>query len=168
MPTLLRIALLVRHNPPYKPLDIILSYSHLSLQNDALKAFSQLFYERAKVQQVIAASPLSMGLLTTAPPPWHPAPKDLQLIANKEAGRVSASWAGGLPNLALGYAMRHSIDVGMPLAVGFSTLREVHESVRVWREVQARVDGENRKRKEEEVVKVFDRAGYKDYSWSSP
>ena len=64
--------------------------------------------------------------------------------------------------------MRHSIDVGMPLAVGFSTVREVHESVKVWREVHGRVDGENRKRKEEEVVKVFDRAGYKDYSWSSP
>lgn len=108
-----------------------------------------------------------MGLLTPAPPPWHPAPKDL-LIANKEAGRVSASWAGGLPNLALGYAMRHSIDVEMPMAVGFSTLREVHESVRVWREVQAGLDGANRRHKEEEVTKVFDRAGFKDYSWSSP
>lgn len=155
------------HNPPYKPLDIVLSYSHLSLQNDTLRAFSPHFYERAKVQQVISASPLSMGLLTPAPPPWHPAPKGL-LMGNKEAVRVSASWAGGLPNLALGYAMRHTNEDGMPLAIGFSTLREVHESVRVWREVESGLDGENRRRKEEEVAKVFDRAGFKDYSWSSP
>lgn len=90
------------------------------------------------------------------------------MIASKEAGRISSQWAGGLPNLALGYAMRHSFDAGMPIAVGYSTPREVHESVRVVREIQGGVNDEKRKKSEAAGADVFSRAGYKNLSWSSP
>lgn len=167
LPTLLRLALLVLHTPPYKPLDLILSYCHLTIQNDNLKAFAPHFYERAKVTQVINASPLSMRLLTGSPPTWHPAPSEL-IVAAQEASTVSSAWIGGLPNLALGYAMRHSINAGMPMATGYSMPREVHESIRTWRQIQEGVDVKVRKMKEEDLVNIFDRAGFMGFSWASP
>jgi len=167
LPTLLRLALLVLHTPPYKPLDLILSYCHLTIQNDNLRAFTPHFYERAKVAQVVNTSPLGMGLLTPSPPAWHPAPSDL-IVAAKEAITVSSAWVGGLPNLALGYAMRHSTDAGMPMATGYSTPREVHESIKVWRQIQEGVHVEARKMREEKVVQIFDHARFKDFSWASP
>jgi len=166
LPTLLRLAILVLHTHPYKPLDLILSYCHLTLQNKGLKTFTPQFYERAKVAQVINASPLSMGLLTSSPPAWHPAPSDL-IVAAKEASTVSSAWVGGLPNLALGYALRHCTDAGIPMITGYSTPREVHESVRVWRQIQEGVHVEDRRIREEYLVKLFDQAGFMDFSWAS-
>ena len=53
LPTLLRLALLVLHTAPYEPLDVVLSYSHLNLQNSTLIAFAPVFRERALVRQLI-------------------------------------------------------------------------------------------------------------------
>jgi D-arabinose 1-dehydrogenase len=167
LPTLLRIALLILHNPPYKPLDLVLSYCHLTLQNDTLKTLGPLFRHRAQVGQVLNASPLSMGLLTPTPPLWHPAPKGV-ITAAKHAYDIAATWAGGLPNLALGYAMRYSLAAGMPLAVGFSSPNEVHESVRVWRKIQERDDDDSRRAKEAEVICVFEKDQLKNSSWPCP
>lgn len=167
MPTLLRLALLVLHTPPFKPLDLVLSYCHLTIQNDTLKAFIPHFYERAKVIQVITASPLSMGLFTPSPPPWHPAPLDL-IAAARDASSQSTPWAGGLPSLALGYAMRSSIDTVMPVVTGYSTPREVHESIRVFRQIQEGMDAEARQIMEAKVAKIFNDAGFMDFSWQSP
>jgi aryl-alcohol dehydrogenase-like predicted oxidoreductase len=165
--TLLRIALLIRHNPPYKPLDLILSYCHLTLQNDTLEIFGPLFRDRAQVQQVLNASPLSMGLLTPSPPLWHPAPRGI-IIAAQKACTVADSWVGALPNLALGYTVRQSLTAGMPLAVGYSSPHEVHESIRVWRQIRQGADDEGRRAKEVEVAKVFEEDRLKNYSWACP
>jgi len=164
LPTLLRIALLVRHNPPYKPLDLILSYCHLTLQNNTLEIFGPHFRDRAQVQQVLNASPLSMGLLTPSPPPWHPAPRGI-IIAAKNACGVAETWVGALPNLALGYALRHSLTAGMPLAVGYSSAHEVHESMGIWRQIREGTDDEGRRAKELEVAKMFHDD---DYCWPCP
>lgn len=153
--TLLRIALLVRHNAPYKPLDLVLSYCHLTLQNDALETFGPHLYNRAQVEQVVNASPLSMGLLTPSPPIWHPAPKEA-IIAAKLACQMTA---GTLPNLALGYSIRESLGAKMPVAVGYSSPQEVHASVSVLRE------DTGGKEKEDEVVNVFEAHKVKNYSW---
>ncbi|KAG6899383.1 hypothetical protein C0993_010682 [Termitomyces sp. T159_Od127] len=165
LPTLLRLALLILHTPPFKPVDVILSYSHLTLQNGTFSRFAPELQERAKVKQLLAASPFSMGLLTSFPPSWHPAPAKM-----KAAARVaSCVWPDGLPNLALGYAVRNtgSVHGNIPLVAGFSTPEEVHECVRVWREIQ---DGEveGRKKAEETVQDIFSKAGYLDWSWASP
>ncbi|KDQ29275.1 hypothetical protein PLEOSDRAFT_2849, partial [Pleurotus ostreatus PC15] len=102
LPTLLRLALCILHNPPYEPVDVILSYSHLNLQNSTFLAFAPHLITRAKVKQLLAASPLSMGLLTPSPPQWHPAPPPLKASA-AAAGKL---WDKGLPDLALGYSIR--------------------------------------------------------------
>jgi D-arabinose 1-dehydrogenase len=104
-----------------------------------------------------------MGLLTPSPPPWHPAPAKLLATAS-EAGK---GWAGDLPNLALGYAIRNT-GKGIPLVAGFSNIREVHECVKVWREVQNGINEEERMKCEAEAQETFQQAGFLDWSWASP
>lgn len=107
-----------------------------------------------------------MGLLKSDPPPWHPAPSDLRLaVAN--ACKIGDM---GLPNLATGYSLRHTISAErlLPLVVGFSTPREVHECIKVWREVQAEGSISDRKEIEKHARNIFQDAGYLDWSWASP
>jgi len=169
VPTLLRLALLVLHTPPYRPLDLVLSYCHLNLQNAAFADFASQFSERAQVKQLLTASPLSMGLLTPTPPSWHPAPRKLH-EAVSDARQNSKVWARGLPNLALGYALRKSgaSNGNIPLVAGFSHPREVHECMEVWREVAEGVHEIERKAMEEVVIETFARSGFLNWSWASP
>ena len=162
---LLRLALLILHTPPYKPVDVLLSYSHLTLQNGTFTEYARELLQRAQVGQLVAASPLSMGLLTPSPPPWHPAPAELKAAAR----RADAIWPGGLPNLALGYAFRNTgASYGnVPLVAGFSRPEEVHECIKAWREQQGEVDS-SRRGAEESVREVFRDVGYLDWSWASP
>ena len=63
-------------------LDAILSYSHACLNDDSLTEMMPYFKE--KNVGVIAASPLSMGLLTHAgPPDWHPASAELRSAVSR-------------------------------------------------------------------------------------
>lgn len=165
LPTLLRLALLILHNPPYKPIDIILSYSHSSLQNSVFEQFAPWLKGKAQVKTLVVASPLSMGLLTKQPPSWHPAPPAL-----KEAVQAARrSWDGDFIDLALGYSLGRtgSAHDNIPLVAGFSTLGEVHQCVRVWRKIQGG-DDEARKAGEEKAREIIKNAGYLDWSWSSP
>ncbi|KAG6861197.1 hypothetical protein C0995_002824 [Termitomyces sp. Mi166 len=133
--------------------------------NDTFAQFAPELRGRAKVKQLLTASPFSMGLLTSSPPPWHPAPTAMKAAAKEAAG----VWPNGLPDLALGYALRNtgSAHENTPLVAGFSTPKEVHECVRVWREIQ---DGEieGRKKGEEAVQDIFLKAGFLNWSWASP
>ncbi|CCM04029.1 uncharacterized protein FIBRA_06186 [Fibroporia radiculosa] len=165
LPTLLRLALLVLHTPPYKPLDVLLSYCHSTLQNDAFTAFVPLFRERARVSQLLTASPLCMGLLTPTPPKWHPAPPEL-LKAVKQANVVCGEWEGGLPNVAIGYGYRTASRMSMPVVVGLSNPREVHENIQVWRAIKEGKNDNARVVQEKEVSKVF--SDFVNWSWASP
>lgn len=169
LPTLLRLAILVLHTPPYKPLDLVLSYSHLNLQNATFTSFASQFHERARVKQLLTASPLNMGLLTPTPPGWHPAPDKLHQAVS-DARQKGEGWEGGLPNLALGYAIRNSGASGgdIPLVTGFSHPREVHECMEVWKEVTDVAHNTNRQAVEDSVVEVFKRSGFLNWSWASP
>ncbi|KAH6915285.1 Aldo/keto reductase [Coprinopsis sp. MPI-PUGE-AT-0042] len=169
LPTLLRLALLILHNPPHEPIDALLSYSHLCLQNSNFSLFLDQFKERAKIQTVVAASPLNMGLLTRKVPAWHPAPLALrQAVEQSQDG-----WEGDFANLALGYSMsrvgKGEVGRDVPLAIGFSNPGEVHETMRVWREIKD-ADGNDEKRKagEERTKEIIEKAGYLDWSWASP
>ena len=162
----MRLAILVLHTPPYKPLDVLLSYSHLCLQNSTFLEFIPHFYKRAKVGQLLAASPMSMGLLTSAPPSWHPAPLRLRTAVVD----ASNTWARGLPDLAMGYSIRHtnSVEEPLPLVVGFSSPEEVHECVKVWREILSVHKSEEREESEKQAQEVFRQAEFLDWSWPSP
>jgi D-arabinose 1-dehydrogenase len=173
LPTLLRIALLVLHTAPYRPLDVVLSYCHLTLQNSTLAAFAPVLRDRARVAQVITASPLSMGLLTPAPPTWHPAPVDVRLVAARAAS-VLETQDGGLPGVAIAWAVRRADERkerdanAMSTVIGLSWPAQVHQAAAVWREVQE--EGEGAAEKEErarQVIEMFEQSGWKDWSWNS-
>ncbi|KAJ7477088.1 Aldo/keto reductase [Mycena galericulata] len=166
--TLLRIALLILHTPPFKPVDVILSYSNLTLQSSTFLQFVPDLMGRAQVRQLLAASPFSMGLLTgVAPPPWHPASPAL-LAATIRASEEATARGRSLANLATGYCIRHT-GGSIPLAVGFSQPKEVHECVKVWREIEMQGEEDvNRKEQEEAIKNVFMEAGVLDWAWASP
>ncbi|THH33738.1 hypothetical protein EUX98_g479 [Antrodiella citrinella] len=167
--TLLRIAILVLHTAPFEPLDILLSYSHLHIQDDTFADFLPQLRERARVAQFIAASPLNMGLLTPAPPPWHPAQEHIHGLAQKAgAFCVEQGWEGGLPNVALGYSYRKANELGVPMVVGLSQIREVKETVKVWRGLKEQDAKEVEKRL---AVETAVKASFGDAfgsSWASP
>lgn len=170
LPTLLRLAILVLYTTPYKPLDIILSYSHSNLQNNTFDDYVTAFRTRAQVTQLVAASPLSMGLLTDSPPSWHPAPAPL-LDAKQKASELCSSWPGGLPNVALGYAFRgQTAENAIPTVVGLSSPREVHESIRVLNALKKATKDEDKARRkiETDVVELFKASGFHGWSWASP
>lgn len=167
LPTLLRLSLLVLHTAPYEPLDMLLNYSHLNLQNDAFIAFLPHFRERAKIPQLLAASPLHMGLLTPSPPPWHPAPSELRAIAQDAIVQSSDGWEAGLPNLALGYAYRRARELQVPTVVGLSRPEEVHETIRVWRELKEGTGARESERKVHEDRALARFAKFRNWSWAS-
>ncbi|KAG2159049.1 Aldo/keto reductase family-domain-containing protein [Suillus bovinus] len=173
LPTLLRIAILIQKRLG-KPVDLVMSYCHLTLQNSTLEQFKSAFGPRAGVKQVITASPIAMALLRPSPSPiaWHPAPLETKEAA-KRAVQLSQEWdasGNGLPDLALQYTFARAREIGVPVAVGLSTLEEVHASVKAWREV----DAEGLTAKEEWVTRVknvqdlFRDVQMLDYSWATP
>ncbi|KAF7301565.1 hypothetical protein MIND_00722000 [Mycena indigotica] len=166
--TLLRLALLILHNPPFKPVDVILSYSNLSLQSSTFLQFAPQLTGRAKVGQLLAASPFSMGLLTDAGPPnWHPASPELRKATINAATEVKER-GRSLADLATGYCIRNT-GGAIPLVVGLSTPREVHECVRVWREIEVGGgDDVSRVEQEDLVKKIFRDIGVLDWAWASP
>ncbi|KAI0786452.1 Aldo/keto reductase [Abortiporus biennis] len=169
LPVLLRVALLILHNPPYEPVDVLLSYSHLNLQNDTMQTFLPQLRDRARISQFVAASPINMGLLSPSPPSWHPAPQSFKDAARKaNEVCVKNNWPGGLPNIALGFAYRKSREMQVPMVVGLSQLREVHENVKVWRELREESGtlADERAEVEKRVLEAFKEV--QGWSWASP
>ncbi|KAI0029535.1 Aldo/keto reductase [Vararia minispora EC-137] len=168
LPTLLRLALLVLHTPPYKPLDAVLSYSQLNLQNASLLTFAPALRTRAKVAHVLTASPLNMGLLTSAIPPWHPAPPAMQDAAGAAVQRCT-DFPGGLPAVAIGWAVRAAEkgEETMPTVVGLSRLEEVHQAVKTWREVKDEVSAEALDAAAKSAIAAFEEKNVKDWTWAS-
>lgn len=150
-----------------------MSYCHLNLQNRTLLDFKTAFEQRADVKQIITASPLSMGLLTANPPAWHPASDNIK-EAVKGAVRVSRKPDGesGLPDLALQYAFQKAREVEIPTVVGLGSLKDVHESARIWYSVDKQGLGENEewKQRVHDVVSVLGEGdgGLLDRSWENP
>ncbi|OQR93096.1 hypothetical protein ACHHYP_02948 [Achlya hypogyna] len=99
---------LIRNSP--HPLQVVQSYSHLTLQNDKL-------LEKAAAWEalgifVINAAPLSMSLLTSrGPPEWHPATPTLRASCAAALawldGHSKANFAGApsVESLAIQYAL---------------------------------------------------------------
>ncbi|KIJ19857.1 hypothetical protein PAXINDRAFT_67876, partial [Paxillus involutus ATCC 200175] len=175
LPTLLRLAILVRNTAPYKPLDVVMSYCHLNLQNRTLMDFKVAFEERAGVKQVISASPLSMGLLTPVQPAWHPASDNVKEAAKGAvalcAKASDESGGGSLPKLALEYAFHKAREIETPTVVGLSTLKDVHENAQIWHQVDKLGLGENEgwKKRVQAVTDLFEGkdVGLLDYSWET-
>ncbi|CAE7114452.1 unnamed protein product [Rhizoctonia solani] len=166
LPVLLRLGRLVaaRGNPA----DIIMSYSHSNLQNRAFEVFAPLLLQTG-VKQLLTASPFNMGYLTNRTPEWHPAPPEMVSFKDNHLMKLAENWTGGLPNLAMGYALRRNSGVmaDIPTVAGFSRRSEVHEAMSVWYEVTGDASS-TRHTLELAVIQAVKDAGWENYSWKSP
>jgi len=168
LPVLLRLAILVLHVTG-EPLDVLLSYSHLNLQNDTFTSYAPELRARAKVKQLLTASPLNMGLLTPTPPSWHPAPPGLREAAsNAHSICVANGWGHGLPDIALGFAYRKAKELELPTVVGLSNPQEVHETMKVWRELTLEAGDVAKKRRAVEALANDQFSTFQGWSWASP
>lgn len=185
LPALLRTAQLVLARTG-RPLDVVQAYAHLTLQNATLPAFARALRTRARVVQVVAASPLGMGLLAPppAPPAWHPAPhavldaarEAVQVVGEGEVAGVAVAWsvrtaqAGDGDGDGDGDGQTESggrAEGSMPVVVGMSDLREVHAAVEAWR--WARDEGRQDELESKAALArgVFERTGTAGWTWPS-
>jgi D-arabinose 1-dehydrogenase len=164
LPTLLRLAILIKHHLK-EPLDIILSYGTHGLRSveagqaqSNLERFLPHFIERAGVQNFMAASPFEMGLLAS-PPPWHPAPQELKDELAALGAKVD------LPTLALRYATRpfsvsQHPNVPVLIVIGWTNPDQVQASLKAYaRAIERRPEDV-----EEEQAVIRELQGLKEYS----
>ncbi|WFD29007.1 D-arabinose 1-dehydrogenase (NAD(+)) [Malassezia sp. CBS 17886] len=151
---LTRLSRLVASQPPYRPLDVILSYSSHTLHSDLLPAWRVLLAVCPPGREatwtppmLLNASPFSMGLLSDrGAPPWHPADPALAEATRavhaqlRERARADAC-APITPDNVLGRTALFCGIQGLegpgspPLRtlVGMSSVEEVHAAVATYR-----------------------------------
>ncbi|SNX84401.1 related to ARA2 - NAD-dependent arabinose dehydrogenase [Melanopsichium pennsylvanicum] len=161
LPVLLRLSRLVATTEPYRPLDVVLSYSNHCLHSDVLQGWKDLFAadprgsSRSSLEELkwtapllLNGSPFSMGLLTDGnPPPWHPA-SDALKAATKEASQKLVSKGDSLTMTSLTYGLRgsevpHPSGNGPELRtlVGLSHPDHVHSAIEAYRVLCAGASG---------------------------
>ncbi len=108
-----------------------------------------------------------MGLLTPSQPPWHPAPLTL-LEASQKANEALRDGHNGLPKISLGFAYRKAKELGIPTVVGLSKMKEVHETIRIWRELNTEGKQDIAEMRDEEGIAFKCLEEFQGYSWASP
>ncbi|KAI9000399.1 NADP-dependent oxidoreductase domain-containing protein [Hyaloraphidium curvatum] len=156
-----------------RPLDVVLSYCHFTLQNGTFASYAPKL-RAAGVGTLISASPIAMGILGERDlPPWHPAPPAMR-AAREEAVRWCTRNGWALGNLALRYALRERVrpeDGGWDATlVGLRGADEVENAAMHRDEVNKGVKGEIEFESGlvEDVKGIFKKHGMLDYSWESP
>ncbi|KAG6333763.1 hypothetical protein ID866_5325 [Astraeus odoratus] len=172
LPTLLRLAILVLHTSG-KPLDVVMSYCHLNLQNRTLEAFRPAFLERAKVKHVVAASPFSMALLSPRPPAWHPATEKIKTAVAKALALHNERIGGGhtgptISDVALGYAFERALEAQIPTVVGLGRIEDVHASARMWHQAESGESGREHQMHVEAITRFFEKEDVLDQCWENP
>lgn len=138
VPLLVELAEMVKKELD-RPLDVILSYSNLTLQNTTLLTALPRFCA-AGVQKVLTASPLSMGLLRSAgPQPWHPATESQKSSVRKALQYVEQQGHNlADTSMRFVFARWDGCVVG-----GWSSVKELEDAVRMWHRVKRHVDRES-------------------------
>ncbi|KAK0742955.1 Aldo/keto reductase family-domain-containing protein [Schizothecium vesticola] len=190
-----------------EPLDAVLSYGHFTVQNCGLVSGGALErLKGAGVGVVLNASVLGMGLLTSRGIPadredgtsplagWHPSPPGLRTVCKGLAGMAEKA-GERLEGVAIRWAMEEwaregagtGVDVMVPgealprrvggTVCGVSSVAELDETVKEWREVMAGlgpVAPEGALERREKVGRLvrdefWPALGeWKDYAWASP
>ncbi|KAJ2459063.1 hypothetical protein GGI03_005652 [Coemansia sp. RSA 2337] len=156
------------------PLDVCLSYCNLNLHCQALAAFVPKL-RAAGVETVIAASPLSMGLLSDGETPeWHPAKSELKNAVKQcidlvrscnEESKIS------LAEIAESYAFSYG-DVDVHL-VGAKTAQEVEHAFRAYTHAQKLQLFASGKYEDDNIQNIYAQIKtilepFAEYTWPSP
>ncbi|ORY26670.1 Aldo/keto reductase family-domain-containing protein [Naematelia encephala] len=175
LPLLLRLSLMILHTTGI-PLDIVQSYAHQTVQNAALgEGYLEAFTEKAKVNQVVNAAPLSMGILTTrGGPDWHPviASKSPLEAVCKQAVELCQQRETSIEVVGtdFGFRVLRQQDLKrVPVVIGCKNLQEMERTLKSWWAVN-NSDGHVKEigEVEKQVMALFDQRGVRNWSWQSP
>lgn len=120
------------------PLDAILSYCNLNLQNITLSKYREKFESQCQVKMISNASVLSMSLLRRQETKqFHPASQELRKCSDR-AAKYCHDNGVDLAKLALRYAITKWIPYG-PTIIGVSSVEELQDSLKTFQEVQSGV-----------------------------
>jgi L-galactose dehydrogenase len=136
-------------------LDVVISYTHYTLQNQTLRTGLLPFAEKHGVG-VMNASPLCMGLLSDhGPPDWHPAPEAVK-VAGRAGAELCRSRGASLATLGMQFCLRES---RIPTTIsGAARAEEIDANVRA---MAAPIDDGLLR----EVLAVFEPV--RDVTWAS-
>ncbi|KAI8388205.1 NADP-dependent oxidoreductase domain-containing protein [Radiomyces spectabilis] len=154
-----------------RPLDIVLSYCHYTLQNTMLAKYTPQF-RAAGVRYVLNASPLGMALFREAgPPDWHPAHPPLREAAHKCASLAKENGLN-ISELAsmFAFAGRDAFNLTSTV-IGLQKKEEVRTAIDAWQLVKQREQGTQTVPQVEANVmaQITDLLRpFKDFSWQSP
>ena len=120
-----------------------------------------------------SSSHQNFSTLESTPSALKSSPPEFSVIyseASKQANETcnNERWEGGLPNIALGFAYKKAKELDVPTVVGLSQLREVHENIRVWRELDLEDQNVAKKRAACEQSVLEDFKEVQGWSWVSP
>ncbi|KAJ1825313.1 hypothetical protein GGH91_000167 [Coemansia sp. RSA 2671] len=153
------------------PLDVCLSYCNYNLHCQALTAAVPKL-RAAGVETIIAASPLSMGLLSDdETPEWHPAKSELKAAVKQCIDLVRSSDKISLAEIAENYAFSYN-DVDVHL-VGAKTAQEVEHALRAYAHAQqlqlhayGKYEDDNIQRICAQIKTILE--PFAEYTWPSP
>lgn len=100
-------------------------------------------FRKAGVQQVLNASPLNMGLLTTlGPQPWHLAPPSLRSACAAAAAELSSAHSTSLEAVANGFGLASTQhELGCNTVIGCSVPEHVEQVLSIWKALYTPLDG---------------------------
>ncbi|VEU21491.1 DEKNAAC102292 [Brettanomyces naardenensis] len=126
---LYKIACSVKHIPEIGPLDLVLSYSNMCLQNTTLLDYYDRFIKDTGIKLLNNASILSMSLLRSQETrPFHPASKDLKERCNELAKLLQEKYDVELAELATRFAFRIWLPKQGRTVLGVSTIPELESA----------------------------------------
>ncbi|KAK5423936.1 hypothetical protein LTR20_006044 [Exophiala xenobiotica] len=154
IPLLSRRANMVREHFG-RPVDVIQTWSHMSLQSSRLETEGLKAFNEAGVSCVLNASPLVIGLLRAGSVPqgrlgdFHPAPAGFRKAA-QDAGAYVSRQGDNLAALALRYAVWRSVacsnmSVRVCTITGISSIAELTENVEAVQKVLLSTDDTSRR-----------------------
>ncbi|PIA16264.1 Aldo/keto reductase, partial [Coemansia reversa NRRL 1564] len=160
------------------PIDICLSYCNFNLHCQRLPEYVPLL-RAAGVKTIIAASPLSMGLLQQdTPPDWHPANSELKkaVLKCKALIRLFISSSNSthdisLEKIAESFAFSlNSVDLHL---VGAKSSAEMTCALEVYKQAQQLQLASGGTYPDNDTQKIYEQIRqilqpFKDYTWPSP
>ncbi|KAJ1937896.1 hypothetical protein EC988_007750, partial [Linderina pennispora] len=173
LPVLLEIAQIQQQRG--NPLDVVLSYCNYNLHCQTLKEYVPRLRD-AGVTAIIAASPLSMGLLTSGPTPeWHPAKDEVKSAVAECVALVDKTLVNKhgvtLAEMAERFAFEFDgVDVHL---VGARTKEEVVRALAAYESTQESKMSNGGRYTDEEVQAVYEQVKeilepFSNYTWPSP
>ncbi|SCU94547.1 LADA_0G09230g1_1 [Lachancea dasiensis] len=116
------------------PLDVVLSYANLNLQNVTLRDYALRFKQQARVKVVENGSILSMSLLRAQETKaFHPCSADLRELA-AQAAKYATRNGQDLASLATRYAYSEWLQTG-PTVLGVSSVQELEIALKSYWDV---------------------------------